>query len=120
MRTGLKFSYKSVEKRLRPGGGAETAPWRGSGVQQIEAITESPQQQVCSHDLLGVILASTNDALSTARLALAKGGDGNCRKEALARVLLYLTCSGLLDNMIMLQHNHQTNSMHIKPPNEVV
>ena len=94
----------------------------GSRVQQIEAITESPQQHCCSQDLLGVVPASTNDALSTARLALAKGGEGELQEGGPARALLYLflTCIGLLNKVVTPRHNHQTGLMHIKPPNEVV
>ena len=59
--------WRRGQFRLYPG---------GSGVRQLEAITESPQQYGCSQDLLGVVPASTNDALSTARLALHEGRRG--------------------------------------------
>ena len=42
----------------------------------------------------------------------AKGGEGNCGKEALSRGLIYLflTCRGPLHNVVMPLHNHQTGS----------
>ena len=87
----------------------------------IVLITESAQQHSCSHNLLGVVQASMSNGLSTARLALAKGGEGNCRKEALARGVLYLflTCGSFLHNVVTPLHNSQTGSMSIKPPKEV-
>ena len=46
----------------------------------MEAITELLQQHGCSQDLLGVVLASTNDALSTMTLAYCEGRSGDLQK----------------------------------------
>ena len=61
----------------------------GSGVRQIEEMTESPQKYGCLQDMLGVTLwASMNDAFSTAMLGVGEGRRGELLgKEALARVI---------------------------------
>ena len=60
---------------------------------ELVAMTESPQQPDCSQNLLGIILAPTNDTGSTAELPPRKGrtgelwGEGPCKGPCLAHVL---------------------------------
>ena len=94
----------------------------GSGVRQIEAVTESFRQYGSLQNLRGVVpQASMSDAFRTATLAVREGRREVCGKEALARDLIYvlLTCGGALDNVVTPPHNHQTGSMRIKPPLKV-
>ena len=57
---------------------------RGLVFDELVAMTEPPQQPGCSQNLLGVVLAPT------AKLQPVKAGQGNCRKKALARGIVYL------------------------------
>ena len=84
----------------------------------MEAITESSQQYGCSQDLLASYRLPRMMLLAQQGWHSAKGGEGYCGKEALARDLIYrfLTCGGLLHNVVTPPHNHQTGSMRIKPP----
>ena len=92
----------------------------GSVVRRIEAMTESSQQhgarRTCwaSYRLPRTMLLKSWHSV--------KWGEGNYGGEALASGLLYLflTCGGSIDNVVTPPRNHQTGSMRIKPPNEVV
>ena len=60
-------------------GGSRPHPG-GRGVRQIEAITESSQQCGWAQDLHGIMPISTNDALSTARLEICEGRQGELQE----------------------------------------
>ena len=89
-----------------------------SGVRHIVAITKLPQQYGSFQDLLVTYRLPQVMLLAWRGWHSAKGGEGNCGKETLARGLVYrfLTSGGLLDNAVKPPHNHQTDSMQIKPP----
>ena len=65
-------SLAACQWRIRWSRPHPTCSW-GSEVWKTDAITKMPQQYACSQDLLGIVPASSNDALSTARLTLSKG-----------------------------------------------
>ena len=99
-----KFSCMSVEKRT-----IQTASWGEQSPDKLKQFREPPQQHSCSQDLLGVIPASTNDALSTVRLALREGRRGELREEGSCQgpsLSLSYLC-GPLDNVVMPPHQYQ-------------
>ena len=98
----------------------QSSPYPGevSGVRQMEAITESSQQYGCSQDLLEsyrlprtIPLAQQGWHSANGRGELREGGP--CQGPYIYH---FLTCGGLLDNVVTPPHNHQTGSMRIKPP----
>ena len=66
----------------------------------IMAMMELPQQHSCLQNLLGVLLAPMNDAISMWSCHSAKAGEGNFGEEDLARGLVYLSL------MHYLGHTH--------------
>ena len=62
----------------------------GAELEELETMNLSSQQPDCSQELLGVIPAPTNDAISTAGLAPCEGrtgelrGGGSCQGSSLS------------------------------------